>query len=256
MNWYVYSSGLDTNNPPKLTTEQVIALINDNTIGKNAQIMQEGGTDKWIKITSNPDFAEALKSLKQRTSKKKTSKKIQIKETSPPQPSPPQQPVQQQPIQQQPVQQRPVQQQPVQQQPVQQHPVQQHPVQQHPVQQHPVQQQPTAKRRTVKYHNLERYLGFMTTFINVIIILCGACSLVGHVFTIYGSAVVISQEWNPNGYSKLYAFKQMQDAAQITLLIAISSLIISTALLLFIRMCLLAGVELIKVIVDIEKNTR
>ena len=231
MNWYVYSSGLDTNNPPKLTTEQVIALINDNTIGKNAQIMQEGGTDKWIEITSNPDFAEALKSLKERKAKKKTSKKIQIKE-----PSPPQQPVQQQPVQQQPVQQQPVQQQLVQQQ--------------------LVQQQPTAKRRTVKYHNLERYLGFMTTFINVIIILCGACSLVGHVFTIYSSAVVISQEWNPNGYSKLYAFKQMQDAAQITLLIAISSLIISTALLLLIRMCLLAGVELIKVIVDIEKNTR
>jgi hypothetical protein len=119
-----------------------------------------------------------------------------------------------------------------------------------------VQQQPTAKRRTVKYHNLERYLGFMTTFINVIIILCGVCSLVGHVVMIYGSAAIISQEWDPNGYLRLSDFQQLQDGAQRTLFIAFFSLIISTALLLFIRMCLLAGVELIKVIVDIEKNTR
>ena len=242
MNWYVYSSGLDTDNPPKLTTEQVVALIKDNTIGKNAQIMQaNGGTEKWIKITKNPDFAEALKSLKERKSQKKTSKKIQIKE-----------PAQQEPAQQQ----QPIQQQPIQQHPIQQHPIQQQPIQHHPVQQQLVQQQPTAKRRTVKYHNLERYLGFMTTFINVIIILCGVCSLIGHVVMIYGSAAIISQEWDPNGFLRLSAFQQLQDGAQRTLFIAFFSLIISTALLLFIRMCLLAGVELIKVIVDIEKNTR
>ncbi len=250
MNWYVYSSGLDTDNPPKLTTEQVVALIKDNTIGKNAQIMQaNGGTEKWIKITKNPDFAEALKSLKERKAQKKTSKKIQVKEPTqqePTQQEPAQQePAQQQPIQQQPIQQQPIQQQPIQQQPIQQQPIQHHPVQQHPVQQQLVQQQPTAKRRTVKYHNLERYLGFMTTFINVIIILFGICSLVGHVVMIYGSVALIT-----NGE---YGLAQL---GRTNLLIAIFSLIISTALLLFIRMCLLAGVELIKVIVDIEKNTR
>jgi hypothetical protein len=255
MNWYVYSSGLDTDNPPKLTTEQVIALINDNTIGKNAQIMQaNGGTEKWIKITRNPDFAEALKSLKERKSKKKTSKKIQIKE--PDQQEPDQQQPAQQPAQQ-PLPQQPLPQQPLPQQPMQQHPMQQHPMQQQPMQQHPVQQQQsTAKRRTVKYHNLERYLGFMTTFINVIVILCGFCSLVGHSVIIYSSVALISQEWDPNGFLSLSRLEQLQDDAQRTLFIAFFSLIISTALLLFIRMCLLAGVELIKVIVDIEKNTR
>jgi hypothetical protein len=235
MHWFVYSSGLDPDNPPKLTTEQVVALINDNTIGKNAQIMQaSGGNGKWIKITSNPDFSEALKSRTGGKSQKKTPTKIQIQE-----------PIQQEPIQQQPIQQEPIQQQPIQQQPIQQQPIQQL-----------VQQQPTTKRRTVKYQNLERYLGFMTTFINVIIILCGICSLVGHVLTIYGSVAILNREWDPNGYLKLSDLVGIQDQARTTLLIAIFSLIISTALLLFIRMCLLAGVELIKVIVDIEKNTR
>ena len=249
MNWYVYSSGLDTDNPPKLTTEQVIALINDNTIGKNAQIMQaNGGTEKWIKITRNPDFAEALKSLKERKSKKKTSKKIEIKQPDQQEPDQ-QEPDQQQPDQQQPAQQpaqQPLPQQPMQQHPMQQHPMQQQPMQQQPMQQHPVQQQQsTAKRRTVKYHNLERYLGFMTTFINVIVILCGFCSLVGHSIIIFNSVRLST-----------YGEYGLSQVGRTELLIAIFSLIISTALLLFIRMCLLAGVELIKVIVDIEKNTR
>ena len=72
MNWYVLSSGLDLDKPPKLTTQQVIQLIIDDTIGKNAKIMQaNGGTGKWELIRHNPEFAETFASLRQLRSQEK-----------------------------------------------------------------------------------------------------------------------------------------------------------------------------------------
>jgi|GEM_PF-4808594 len=77
MNWYVYSSGLDTNNPPKLTTEQVVALIIDKTIGKNAQVMRaDDSTKSWIKITDT-EFKKTFASLKQLEAQQKSTEKTQ-----------------------------------------------------------------------------------------------------------------------------------------------------------------------------------
>jgi hypothetical protein len=77
MNWYVYSSGLDTDNPPKLTTEQVVALIIDKTIGKNAQVMRaDDSTKSWIKITDT-EFKKTFASLKQLESQQKSTEKAQ-----------------------------------------------------------------------------------------------------------------------------------------------------------------------------------
>jgi flagellar biosynthesis GTPase FlhF len=80
MNWYVYSSGLDTDNPPKLTTEQVVALIIDKTIGKNAQVMRaDDSTKSWIKITDT-EFKKTFASLKQLESQQKSTEKAQRQE--------------------------------------------------------------------------------------------------------------------------------------------------------------------------------
>ena len=77
MNWYVYSSGLDTETPPKLTTEQVVALIKDKTIGKNAQVMRsDDPTKSWIKITDT-EFAKTFASLQQLESTQKAAQKTQ-----------------------------------------------------------------------------------------------------------------------------------------------------------------------------------
>lgn len=77
MNWYVYSSGLDTENPPKLTTEQVVALIKNKTIGKNAQVMRSDDPNKsWIKITDT-DFTKTFASLQQLELQQKADQKAQ-----------------------------------------------------------------------------------------------------------------------------------------------------------------------------------
>ena len=77
MNWYVYSSGLDTDNPPKLTTEQVVALIKGKKIGKNAQVMRsDDPTKNWIKITDT-EFSKTFASLKKMESQQKSTEKTQ-----------------------------------------------------------------------------------------------------------------------------------------------------------------------------------
>ncbi len=77
MNWYVYSSGLDTDNPPQLTTEQVVALIKNKTIGKNAQVMRSDDPNKsWIKITDT-DFTKTFASLQQLELQQKADQKTQ-----------------------------------------------------------------------------------------------------------------------------------------------------------------------------------
>jgi hypothetical protein len=64
MHWYVFSSGLDSESPPKLTVEQIIALIHEDSIGKNAQVMREGDqTQTWFKIT-NTEFATVFDEAK------------------------------------------------------------------------------------------------------------------------------------------------------------------------------------------------
>lgn len=64
MHWYVHSSGLDTDIPPKLTTEQVVALITNKTIGRNAQVMRSDDlTKSWLKITDT-EFAKTFEALK------------------------------------------------------------------------------------------------------------------------------------------------------------------------------------------------
>ena len=106
-----------------------------------------------------------------------------------------------------------------------------------------------------KYHNLERFLSFMPSFINTMIILCGVCSVIGHLLVIYNKFIDYKyKEWDPNGLWELSQFQKFQDEAQMTFFIAVFSLIVSTALLIFIRMCLLAGIDLIKVIADINKK--
>ena len=64
MNWYVYSSGLDPESPQKLTAEQIITLIHQDTIGKNAQVMREGDPNQtWLSIT-NTDFEREFNEAK------------------------------------------------------------------------------------------------------------------------------------------------------------------------------------------------
>ena len=80
MNWYVFSSGLDPETPQKLTAEQIIALIHQNTIGKNAQVMREGDPNQtWLSIT-NTDFARAFNEVKLKKAEAKAAKKSAAKE--------------------------------------------------------------------------------------------------------------------------------------------------------------------------------
>ena len=80
MNWYVYSSGLDTDRPPNLTTQQIVALIKDKTIGKNAQVMRsDDPTKSWIKITST-EFAKTFESMQQMEEQQKAAQKTKRKE--------------------------------------------------------------------------------------------------------------------------------------------------------------------------------
>ena len=77
MDWYVHSSGLDQENPPKLTTEQVVALITAKTIGQNAQVMRSDDPNRsWIKITDT-EFAKTFASLKQLLSQQQAAAKAE-----------------------------------------------------------------------------------------------------------------------------------------------------------------------------------
>jgi cation transport ATPase len=223
MNWYVYSSGLDTDNPPKLTTEQVVALIKDKKIGKNAQVMRsDDPTKSWIKITDT-EFTKTFASLKQLESQQKSTEKAQRQaEKDAAQ-------AQRQAEEAAAQAQRQAEEAAAQAQRQTEEAAAQFQEQVAPVQLQ--QQERVPGKKPNKYRNLRKYLGICTVMTHILFWILIAVAFFGFLF--FGIAL------GPFG-----------------LVLSVFGLIITIVILSFWRMCQLAFIEFVRVIMDIEENTR
>ena len=237
MSWYVFSSGIDPEKPQQLTKEQIVQLISQGRIGKNAKVMSTSDTTRtWHDITETEfssvfdQKAAQAKQEKAQAKQEKAQAKIAEKEHR--------EKLRQANIKK-------------------------------------MQESTAAKlekekdevyfdRKNInhnsnqnkRYPNLIKYLGWGTNLTNLLVGICAVISGVGHSMYFFSQLSILNQSAEELGRVEVNFLLSMQAAAPMQMAICVTSLLLSLFLLFIARLCILASLEFVQVVLDIEQSNR